>query len=50
MCTLHGKKRISKKDRKGWCYDKILVHLKEFRLKYMMKLELKKQIQWKIKN
>jgi len=24
------KKWLGKKDRKGWCYDKILVHLKEF--------------------
>ncbi len=27
---LHGNKWLSKKDRKGWCCDKILVHLKEF--------------------
>jgi hypothetical protein len=27
---LHGKKGLGKKDEKCWCYDKILVHLKEF--------------------
>jgi hypothetical protein len=24
--SLHGKKRLGKKDKKGWHYDKILVH------------------------
>ncbi len=28
--SLQGKKRLGKKDRKGWHYDEILVHLKEF--------------------
>jgi hypothetical protein len=28
--SLHGKKGLGKKDRKGWHCDKILVHLKEF--------------------
>ncbi len=28
--SLHGKKGLGKKDRKGWCCDKILIHLKEF--------------------
>jgi len=28
---LHGKKGLGKKDKKGWCCDKILVHLKKFR-------------------
>ncbi len=28
--SLHGKKGLGKKDRKRWCYDKILVHLKKF--------------------
>ncbi len=32
--SLHGKKRLGKKDRKGWHYDKILVHFKEFGPKY----------------
>jgi hypothetical protein len=27
---LHGKKGLGKKDKKRWCCDKILVHLKEF--------------------
>jgi hypothetical protein len=28
--SLHGKNGLGKKDKKGWCCDKILVHLKEF--------------------
>ncbi len=28
--SLHGKKRLGKKYRKGWHHDKILVHLKKF--------------------
>ncbi len=28
--SLHGKKGLGKKNRKGWHYNKILVHLKEF--------------------
>jgi len=28
--SLHGKKRLGKKDRKKWHYDKILVHLKKY--------------------
>ncbi len=28
--SLHGKKGLGKKNRKGWRCDKILVHLKEF--------------------
>jgi hypothetical protein len=28
--SLHGKKELGKKERKGWHCDKILVHLKEF--------------------
>jgi hypothetical protein len=28
--SLHGNKWLGKKDRKGWCCDNILVHLKEF--------------------
>jgi hypothetical protein len=28
--SLHDKKRLGKKDKKGWCCDKILVHFKEF--------------------
>ncbi len=27
---LHGKKWLGEKDKKGWRYDKILVHLKKF--------------------
>jgi hypothetical protein len=27
---LHGKKGLDKKDKKRWCYDKILVFFKEF--------------------
>ncbi len=30
--SLHGKKRLGKKDRKGWHCDKILVHLKNLDL------------------
>ncbi len=26
---LHGKKGLGKKDRKGWCCDKIFVHFKK---------------------
>jgi len=29
MC-LHDKKRLGKKNRKGWPYEMILVHLKKF--------------------
>ncbi len=32
--SLHGKKRLRKKDRKGWHCDKILVHFKKFVPKY----------------
>jgi hypothetical protein len=28
--SLHSKKWLGKKDKKGWHYDKILVHLKKF--------------------
>ncbi len=28
--SLHDKKKLDKKGRKGWHCDKILVHLKEF--------------------
>jgi hypothetical protein len=28
--SLHGKKGLSKKDTKGWCCDKILVHYNEY--------------------
>jgi hypothetical protein len=34
--SLHGKKGLGKKNRKWWCCDKILVHLKEFAPKYNM--------------
>jgi hypothetical protein len=27
---LHGRKGLGKKDKKGWRYDKILVHLEKF--------------------
>jgi len=30
MCFYMIKKRLGKKERKGWCCDKILVHLKKF--------------------
>jgi len=30
MCFYMIKKRLGKKDKKGWHYNKILVHLKEF--------------------
>ncbi len=32
--SLHGKKGLSKKDRKWWCYDKILIHFKKNSLVY----------------
>jgi len=28
--SLHDKKGLGKEDKKGWCYDKILIHLKKF--------------------
>ncbi len=28
--SLHDKNGLGKKDRKWWCYDEILVHLKKF--------------------
>ncbi len=33
--SLHDKKGLGKKDKKGWCCDKILVHLKEFAPKWL---------------
>ncbi len=30
--SLHGQKGLNKKDKKGWHYDKILVHLKKIGL------------------
>jgi hypothetical protein len=48
--SLHGKKRLGKKDRKGWRCDKILAHLKKFapRIKTYKNHVIKKKLIKKI--